>query len=94
MSSPTMAEDKEVFMLCRIQKIVRTLQIKKIKTDNEVAEQMTCRTLYTKGGVERVVGKSKNYSGSMSVLDNVRGNLEEAGWKCKEISRYSIIASR
>lgn len=72
-------------LLCKNGKIVRTLAF---VVDKEKKE---CSTLYTKGGIERQIGNGKNFSTCREVFNQVKGTLEKADWKCKDISTLQIL---
>ena len=78
----------EKYVMCKNQKVVRTLRVVKKEENGN-----TCETLYTKAGVDRVVGRSKTLLGCDDFLNNVKGNLEKAAWKCKDISKAQIHMS-
>jgi len=66
------------YVMCRSQKVVRTIRI--------VSSDEGCQTVYTKAGVDRVVGNAKSRNSCEDVMKNIRGNLEGASWKCKDVS--------
>jgi hypothetical protein len=54
-----------------------------------------CVTLYSKGGTDKIVGSGRALSTCTNVMENIKGNLEKAAWKCKEttadvIQHYDI----
>jgi hypothetical protein len=70
------------YTMCRSQKNVRTIRVVK-KPD-------VCETVYTKNGVDKVVSSGRNPNSCVNVFNNIKGNLETAGWKCKDISSASV----
>lgn len=83
------AQTQASIIMCKNKKIVRTLRIMQMEPDNK------CITMYTKAGTDKIVGSGKSMSTCTTVTDNIKGNLEKAGWKCKEatadvISHYNI----
>jgi hypothetical protein len=77
------AVDKEQsFVMCRSQKVVRTIRI--------TPGGEGCQTVYTKGGVDRVVGTAKSQLSCLSVMKNIRTNLESAEWKCKDVDTATL----
>ena len=80
----TSYEKFEDYVLCKNAKHVRTLRI------NREAENGHCKTLYTKAGVDRVVGQGQSIYTCQHFLKNVRTNLEKAQWKCEEINQVRI----
>lgn len=73
------------YLICKSQKNVRTIRV--------VKENEECRTLYTKGGVDRIVGNGKNAQACYGVAKNIRNNLESGNWKCKDISESRVSDS-
>jgi hypothetical protein len=71
--------------LCRNQKLVRTLRV--------VEKPDKCVTIYTKAGTDRVVGTGIYLQSCISILQNIKGNLEEASWKCRDISQSEVVQS-
>lgn len=65
-------------ILCKSDKSVRTLRTDKTADGG-------CRAIYTKQGVDQVVGSSTRENGCASILKTIRQTLEASTWKCKEI---------
>lgn len=78
-------EQSPNFVLCRNQKTVRTIRVEK-------EDQKECVAFYTKAGVDREVGRAQNLLSCQKIVENIRGNLEKAAWKCTERGNVSIIA--
>ena len=74
------------YVICKNRKIVRTVRVEK-------AAGGSCKTIYTKAGVDRDIGSGRNSASCFKFMDNVQGNLESAGWKCKDISSSAISES-
>ena len=72
--------------MCKNRKIVRTLRV-------QSGQAGGCQTVYTKAGVDRIIGNGINKNSCFKFMDNVRGNLGKAGWACKDISRSQISHS-
>ena len=72
------AESQASIIMCKNKKIVRTLRVMKVDNDNK------CIAMYSKGGTDKIVGAGKSISTCNGVLENIKGNLEKAAWKCKE----------
>lgn len=70
------------YHLCKLNKEVRTLRIEK--------QPDKCEIMYNKYGKDQVVGAGQNHQSCEEVLTRVRGNLEKAGWKCREIKDASV----
>ena len=81
------AEIGESFILCKHNKVVRTLRID--------GTSDACKAVYTKEGVDKVIGASQSKEVCTDVLDKVRKNLEEGSWACREVkeSRLSNLGS-
>ncbi|MBC7370304.1 MAG: hypothetical protein H7326_01995 [Bdellovibrionaceae bacterium] len=78
-SLPTMA----LTIICKNDKQVRTLRTDKV-TDGG------CRAVYTKQGVDQVVGSSIRKNGCETILENIRRNLEGNVWKCKAVKEAAF----
>lgn len=76
------ADEKFSFVLCKNNQIVRTIRVN--------SGEEGCKTVYTKSGVDRIVGSGQNASSCMQFLNNIKGNLEEAAWSCREVSKVKI----
>ncbi len=81
-SEPEKTEIQNYFFICKNQKVVRTLRMDK-KSPN-------CEAIYTKDGVDKVIGTAQKVFSCVDVLDRVKNNLSEAGWKCKEVKGEQI----
>lgn len=64
--------------LCRKSQEVRTLRVEK--------KEDSCNALYNKFGHDQKILSTKNKDNCTPVVLRVKGNLETAGWKCKDIS--------
>lgn len=64
--------------LCRKSQEVRTLRVEK--------KEDSCNALYNKFGHDQKIISTKNKDNCAPVVLRVKGNLETAGWKCKDIS--------
>ncbi len=71
------------YYLCRFNNEVRSLRLNQ---NNEG----TCYIDYTKAGIDERVGESKSIDICSSVIKNIKSNLENASWKCKNISSTYI----
>jgi hypothetical protein len=81
------AELGDAFILCKHNKTVRSLRVDS-KDDQ-------CKAVYTKEGVDKIIGSSQKNEICGDVLDKVRKNLEENAWNCREVkeSRLSNLGS-
>ncbi|MNT84534.1 hypothetical protein D3C72_2245580 [compost metagenome] len=64
--------------------MVRTLRIEK-DTDK-------CRAIYTKQGVDSVIGSGQYNQSCEEFISSVRKNLEEGKWQCREIKEARTSA--
>lgn len=70
-------------VMCKNKSFVRTIRVEK-------NQQNLCETTYTKAGVDKVIGSGLQTDSCVKILENVKTNLEGAGWKCKDISTAKI----
>lgn len=77
-SSPAFARLENTLVLCKNKKTVRTLRV-------EVGEDQKCRAIYTKQGVDETIGSGQYTQSCEDYVGNVRKNLEEANWNCREV---------
>lgn len=80
--------EKEVasVALCRNSNVVRTLRVQVDKEGN------ACETVYTKAGQDRVIGQGRFTRTCSGFKENVKDNLEKAGWRCQEINRFGFAS--
>ncbi len=82
----TAEKDVKQYVICRNQKIVRTIRV-------ECQEKnVDCDTIYTKDGTDRVEGFNNNIFGGQKILANIKTNLENAAWKCNDVTANAKIA--
>jgi hypothetical protein len=88
-SATAESEDKKTsssvnhyFYICKNQKVVRTLRMDK--------KSANCQAIYTKDGVDKVIGSAQKTFSCVEVLDGVKKTLTDAGWKCKEVKGEQI----
>lgn len=85
-NSSTEAEtEDEVFIVCSRDKDIRW--IRTFKTDSGTR----CKSMYSKEGFAQTVSSGQNYMSCKSVLENIKKNIEEGGFKCKESQLLSFI---
>ena len=80
-------EKPRAYLMCRNFKSVRTLRVKVSKTGD------SCKTLYSKAGVDRLVGSGTQVKSCLRFMNNVKANLEKAKWKCRDISSSQITVA-
>ncbi len=76
--------DSDLFYLCKRGKNTRWLRAYKM-------ENGKCNTIYSKEGYLQVIGSAVYYSSCEGVLHSVQKNLEEGGFKCNPVPKYSVI---
>lgn len=69
-------------VICKNDKSVRTL-----RTDKSVTG---CRAIYTKQGVDQVVGSSMRENGCESIIEGIRKTLEASVWKCRDVKEAVV----
>jgi hypothetical protein len=70
------------YVMCKSGSAVRTIRVQK--------KNNSCRTLYTKEGVDATVSKSVNPTVCGDVAGRIKVNLESSNWKCKDISNARL----
>jgi hypothetical protein len=83
-SSSSNAEIGDSLILCKHNKMVRTLRIEK--------GSEKCTAIYTKQGVDSVIGSGQYQQSCEDVVTGVRKNLEEAKWQCREVKEARTSA--
>ncbi|MFM6930530.1 MAG: hypothetical protein ACKOX6_18855 [Bdellovibrio sp.] len=85
-SSLASAEIGESLVLCKHNKMVRTLRV-------EVESDQKCRAIYTKQGVDQTIGSAQYLNSCVEIVAGVRKTLEEAKWNCRDVkeSRISTV---
>jgi hypothetical protein len=77
--------DKSYFM-CRFEGEVRTIRMMK-RVDG------SCYVNYTKKGIDQKISEAKSAEVCPEVFERIKSNLEQAGWRCKNISLSKITNS-
>ncbi len=87
-------EKAQEFVVCKSSKAVRTLSITR-DTPSATAKtgSSSCKVTYTKLGVAETVGEHTSDSSCHSILDHVKGRLENSKWNCKEVSATMTTSS-
>lgn len=73
----------EKMAICKNGSFVRSIRVEK--------EDGGYTTYYTKRGNESRVGRGLNKQSQIDILLNIKGNLEEAGWQCREVSDAQML---
>lgn len=85
LSSHLSAADKNhIFLVCERQKDIRWLRVFS-------SGDGKCKTVYSKDGYTQVVSSATFYASCEAVMLNVKKNIEEGGFKCKEEKLASLI---
>lgn len=84
---PKMSEvaKQPIYWMCKNRADVRTIRVE--------AEKGTCTTRYSKEGTEKEASKSGAMRACYQVFANIRRNLENAEYKCRDISTSRISSS-
>lgn len=69
-------------IICKNEKSVRTLRTDKTSQG--------CQAVYTKQGVDQVVGSSMRENGCDSIIEGIRKTLEGSVWKCRDIKEAVV----
>ena len=73
------------YLLCKSGSTVRTIRVEQ--------KGIVCRSIYTKEGVDQILGKSSKPGACAEVISKVRHTLENAKWTCRDISETRVSAS-
>jgi hypothetical protein len=69
-------------VICKNEKSVRTLRTDKTSTG--------CRAVYTKQGVDQIVGSSARDNGCETIIEGIRKTLEGSVWKCRDVKEAIV----
>ena len=76
--SRAQAPDKsDIFLLCKRDKSIRWLRAARL-------ENGKCKTFYSKEGYMQVISSATFFASCEGVLQSVRKNIEEGGFKCQD----------
>lgn len=78
-------EAKPLYWMCRVSTMVRTLKVE--------FKGGSCKTTYNKDGVDKDSGQSKEIAHCYAVFKNIKKNLEDNLWTCKDISNVPVVVS-
>ncbi len=73
----------DIFLLCRRDKSVRWLRASKL-------ENGKCKTYYSKEGYLQVISSATFFASCEGVLQSVRKNIEEGGFKCHDTPAVQV----
>lgn len=74
----------DVTYICQRNKDIRWIRSYKVEGNR-------CKSLYSKEGFVQTVSSAQNFSSCKTVIDNIKANIEEGGFKCKEAQLMSMI---
>jgi len=75
--SHAVEKNNNVFLVCERHKEVRWLRI-------YTGSDGKCKSVYSKEGFSQVVSSATYFASCEAVLNNVKKNIEDGGFKCKE----------
>ncbi len=78
------AENTDFLYVCKNDKAYRWLRAYKLDNGK-------CHTTYYKEGYLQVISSGTYFSSCEGVLHNVRKNIEEGGYKCSRVEKYSYL---
>lgn len=70
--------------ICQRQKDVRWIRSYKVEGNR-------CKSLYSKEGFVQTVSSAQNFASCITVIENIKANIEEGGFKCKEAQLISMV---
>lgn len=77
------SDKSDIFLLCRRDKSVRWLRAVKL-------ENGKCKTYYSKEGYLQVISSATFFASCEGVLQSVRKNIEEGGFKCDDTPAVQV----
>lgn len=77
-------DQRDVTYICQRAKDVRWIRSFKVEGNR-------CRSLYSKEGFVQTVSSAQNFTSCKTVIDNIKANIEEGGFKCKEAQLISMV---
>lgn len=83
-STAEVTEKSDVFLKCKRDKSIRWLRAFKL-------ENGKCKTYYSKEGYLQVVSSATFFASCEGVLQSVRKNIEEGGFKCQEANTAKVV---
>lgn len=78
-------EAKPLYWMCKVSSMVRTLKVE--------MKGGSCKTTYTKDGVDKDSGQSREIAHCYAVFKNIKKNLEDNMWTCKDISNVPVVVN-
>ncbi|MFZ3231921.1 MAG: hypothetical protein WA160_17065 [Pseudobdellovibrio sp.] len=83
-SNAEINEKSDIFLKCKRDKNIRWLRAFRL-------ENGKCKTYYSKEGYLQVVSSATFFASCEGVLQSVRKNIEEGGFKCQEMSSVQVV---
>ncbi len=78
------ADPKGRYVLCKNAGVVRTLRVCQNGADG------VFRVLYTKNGQDEIKASGRSYEFNVKKLESIQETLEEANWKCRNVSSAAV----
>lgn len=69
-------------ILCKNERSVRSLRVDKTSGG--------CRAVYTKSGVDQIVGSAMRENGCDAIIEGIRKTLEASVWKCRDVKEAAF----
>ncbi len=80
------AESDRSLILCKQDKMARTLRITTL-------QDKRCQAIYTKQGIDQVIGSSQNLEACSHFIGGVRKKLAQAHWQCRDVKAQSEVTT-
>lgn len=75
----------KAYIICKNRAEVRTVRV-------HIDAAGVCTTYYSKQGSEKGIGSGKNHDSCVGFMNNVKINLENSSWTCRDISSTKITS--
>ena len=77
------SDKSDIFLMCKRDKSIRWIRASKLESGK-------CKTYYSKEGYMQIISSATYFSSCEGVLQSVRKNIEEGGFKCHETSAVQV----
>lgn len=88
----TSKERPSSYWTCSSASHVRSIAVWDRRAQNSSADY-SCYTVYTKAGVDDVVGRGTWLDSCQKIADNIVRNLKNAGWRCRSLTGRAKVDS-
>ena len=78
------SDKTDVFLMCKRAKSIRWIRAAKL-------ENGKCKTYYSKEGFMQIISSATFFASCEGVLQSVRKNIEEGGFKCSETAAVQVV---